>query len=172
MRSLRLVVDASVATSAGEQNKRGEGCRKVLQEILEICHHLTMTDRIFTEWRSHCQKFARQWRVSMYARKKVDWVPSDEDEPLQSRIVRALARPKEQAVVKKDMHLIHAALFSDCIVLSADEVAPGCFSKAAATVNELERIGWANPASQSEDIVGWLKSAGKPRRRFSLGKDG
>ena len=168
---MRLVVDASVATSAGEENERGEGCHEVLQEILRICHRVTMTEAIEEEWREHSHKFARAWLHSMYARRKVDWVVPKVDKSLESRIVWALPRKNDQDTARKDLHLIQAAIKTDRIVLSADKAARDCFREATAKVHQLRRIEWADPTTQSEPIVEQLKTDDKHRKRFSLGED-
>ncbi len=56
-----LVVDASVARSAGEtENPVSSCCRNALFAILTICHHVVMTEAIQSEWNRHMSRFMRK----------------------------------------------------------------------------------------------------------------
>jgi hypothetical protein len=73
--SRRLVIDASVARSSGGEAATyptSKHCRDFLKATLKICHRVVMTPDIMEEWRAHQSGFARRWRVSMEARKKVE----------------------------------------------------------------------------------------------------
>ena len=73
-KSKRLVIDASVARSAGGEDaiaSQAKGCRDFLTVVLTICHSVTVTSEIQEEWNRHRSNFARRWLVSMYSKRKV-----------------------------------------------------------------------------------------------------
>jgi hypothetical protein len=75
MRSQSLVIDASVAQAAGPESAvhpTAKVCRDFLIAVLDLCHHAVFTEAIVDEWKRHQAGFAPQWRVSMFARKKID----------------------------------------------------------------------------------------------------
>jgi len=71
-----LVIDASVARAAGDvsMNPTSRNCREFLQTVLQICHRMALTAPIQEEWNRHQSRFARDWRTSMVARKKIEVV--------------------------------------------------------------------------------------------------
>ncbi|MDD4162753.1 MAG: hypothetical protein PHW87_09785 [Methanothrix sp.] len=72
-KSMRLVIDASVATSTGERGLRGERCQTFLRIMIDkTVHRLVMTKEIGTEWDIHSHPFARRWRRSMNAKR--EWI--------------------------------------------------------------------------------------------------
>src|SRR5690606_39247163 len=73
--SRRIVVDASVARSAGStEHPASVASRQFLQEMLAICHRVVMTDEIEQEWKRHRSGFATSWLATM--RSKGKWSPS------------------------------------------------------------------------------------------------
>jgi hypothetical protein len=73
-RSKRLVIDTSIARSAGGPDATyptSKRCRDFLQDVLAFRHRVVMTADIREEWHRHRSRFARAWLVSMYARKNV-----------------------------------------------------------------------------------------------------
>jgi hypothetical protein len=68
------VIDASIAHAAGEvsMHPTSRNCREFLQAVLVICHRMVLTPRIQQEWSKHESRFARTWRKSMMARKKIE----------------------------------------------------------------------------------------------------
>jgi len=70
--SRRIVVDASVARSAGETSHPDSVlCREFLLAILKICHRVVLTPEIEREWRRHASRFSLRWLASMRSRRKV-----------------------------------------------------------------------------------------------------
>ena len=58
--------------------------------------------------------------------------------------------------VRKDIHLIHAALATDHSIVSCDETARGLFGNASSVVPELSPIVWVNPDREEEKPIQWL----------------
>jgi hypothetical protein len=85
-------------------------------EILEICHHVVITDEMIDEWRRHPSRFMRKWRLNMAGRHK----------PLQSighvSLGLKLGRfsQKDRAAIEKDLHLLEVAKAADGIIITRD----------------------------------------------------
>jgi hypothetical protein len=68
----RVVIDASIARSAGESiNSTSSNCRIFLETVMQEGYLLVMTREIKQEWDNHQSRFARTWLLSMVAKKKV-----------------------------------------------------------------------------------------------------
>ena len=100
--SRRLVIDASVARAAGDTSMHptSRSCRDFLLAILEICHRFVMTQSIKEEWDKHQSGFARKWRVSMVARKKLVVVQVDEHHSLERQLSKLAQGPGVVAIVE------------------------------------------------------------------------
>ena len=59
--------------------------------------------------------------------------------------------------VRKDIHLIHAALAADRSIVSCDETARQLFGNASSTVPDLSPIVWVNPDREEEKPIQWLE---------------
>jgi hypothetical protein len=171
--SRRLVVDASIARAAGggeATHPTSKHCRDVLQAILTICHRLVMTPDISGEWKAHQSRFARQWLVSMTARKKVVYrADAATHRALHDKIVSSSSDTTAQEIMGKDILLVTAALLTDKIVISLDEAARAQFAAASGRVGELKSIMWVNPRAAGEQSLTWLKSGAGPKRALQLG---
>jgi len=74
--SILLVIDASVARAAGTENATSptaQACCAFLKAVLEICHRMVMTPEIKKEWDKHESRFAKKWRSTMIAKKKLEY---------------------------------------------------------------------------------------------------
>ena len=155
--SKRLVIDASVATSTGERGERGERCQAFLRVMIdETYHRLVMTREIGAEWDIHSHQFARRWRRSMNAKRRVDRPDVDHDAVLCLKIERANQTEKALVAMKKDLRLIEAARITDNRVISLDDTARKFFSAVSSRVGELGDILWVNPANEDEAPIQWL----------------
>lgn len=139
-----LVVDASVAHSAGEaENPMSSCCRDALLMILRICHRLVMTEAIQEEWHRHERTFARKWLVGMYARKKVhrcEGVPlSHVDEACEG------LSAAEQDGLRKDLCLVEAACAGDGVIVTRDDVIQAIWHKCHDRLGVPKPITWINP---------------------------
>jgi len=156
--SKRLVIDASVATSSGERGERGVMCKSFLLVMIdETAHRLVMTREIGAKWDIHSHPFARRWRRSMNAKRRVDRPSFDPDLYLRQKIARSSASEKSLAAMEKDIHLIEAAKATDNRIVSMDDTARRLFSSASASIGELGEIIWVNPANEPETPIQWLK---------------
>lgn len=171
--SQRLVIDASVAQSAGDlsaQHPVSTRCRDFLKAVLEICHHLVMTPEIDEEWKKHASRFARTWRVEMFVKEKVDWARVFPQTELRAKVCDETAED-QRCIMLKDWHLIEAAMATDRIIVSRDDTARGLFSGVSKTVGEIRKVIWVNPVEEL-DPCSWLEKGASAEDRRMLGKAG
>jgi hypothetical protein len=143
-RSKLLVVDASVAHSAGEtENPMSSCCRNALVSIRDICHRVVMTAAIREEWRNHASGFSIRWLAGMYAKKKVHRCEGMQlnhvDEACES------LSAGEQDGLRKDLCLIEGACAGDGIVVTRDDAIVGIWGKCHDRFGLTKRIQWINP---------------------------
>jgi hypothetical protein len=170
--SRRLVIDASVARSAGGEQSMfptSKHCRDFLKAALSICHRVVMTPEIAEEWNKHRSNFARTWRVSMVARKKEIRLPSHHNENLRTKIEGAASSEKSCAAMLKDVHLLEAALATDSVVISLDDVVKNLFSTSCQSIGEIKNIIWINPDEDKGQTQVWLEKGAKPDKTLRLG---
>ena len=167
--SRRLVIDADVVHSAGETaHPISSACRRFLETVLDVGHHVVMTDAILAEWRHHMSRYSRRWRRRMYGRRLVIQIEVNEDEILRGRIDAAVHRD-QKAIVDKDIHLIEAAIATDRLVTSKDESARGVFKDASDEVVDLQQIVWVNPTKDEETLIEWLRNGARAEAHRMLG---
>ena len=154
--SKRLVIDADVARASGSEtatHPRARHCRDFLDTVLLLSHRVVMTKKISNEWKNHQSRFARRWRVSMDARKKIDRINPPEDENLPNKVVETTNNENEIAAMEKDLHLLQAALATDQTVVSLDETIRRLFAQASLQVGEIKNIIWVNPEQTEEQPI-------------------
>ena len=72
--------------------------------------------------------------------------------------------------LRKDFHLLQAALATDQTVISLDETIRGLFKRASQQVGEIRNIIWVNPDRTAEEHpIVWLQNGAPPEacRRLS-----
>jgi hypothetical protein len=174
--SKRLVIDASVARSAGEKDpnrpesvsvggedaKRPElvsvYCRNFLQTVLDICHRVAMTRDIRDEWDKHQSKFAIRWLKTMVAKKKLVCIEVPIDDQLWKKIEDSVDLDKDRYEMVKDLRLLEAAIATDKTIISLDNKVRKLFKRAASEAVELESIVWVNPGIPEEKVISWLEN--------------
>jgi hypothetical protein len=167
VRSRVLVIDASIAHAAGDvsMHPTSRSCREFLQAVRDLGHRMAMTDPICEEWNKHQSRFARQWRTSMMARKKVEPVEVPPHLSLERRIKLTVGGKRAVAIIQKDRRLIEAALATDERVASLDDEVRNCLRHHCSKLPEVTLICWVNPNIPAEGVVPWLES-GAPADRF------
>jgi hypothetical protein len=171
VRSRVLVIDASIAHAAGDvsMHPTSRSCREFLQAVLDLCHRMAMTAPIQEEWNRHQSCFARQWRKSMMARKKVEMVAVPSHFSLEKRIRHAVADKSVVAIIEKDRRLIEAAQAADQRVASLDDVVRKHLQDHRSKLPEVATICWVNPSNPDEMVVAWLESGAHADRFRTLG---
>jgi len=169
--SKQLVIDADVARASGSEtatHPRAEHCRDFLNAVLSLSHRIVMTEKINNEWKNHQSRFARRWRVSMDARKKINRIDPPEDEELQSKVTTTTNNTDEIEAIQKDFHLLQAALATDQTVISLDETVRQLFKQASQQVGEIRNIIWVNPDRTEEQPITWLQNGAPPEPHRQL----
>lgn len=168
----RLVIDADVAQSSGSDTAtdiRAVNCRDFLITVREQHHKVVMTERISDEWKRHQSRFARRWRLSMEARKKVERIKTQNRDDIQNKIIDTTDNENEIDNMQKDYHLIQAALETDKTIISLDETVRGLFAFASKQVGEIQNIIWVNPDyTEEEQPITWLKNGAPPEAHRQL----
>lgn len=168
-----LVIDASVARAAGGEGAIGKSkdCRDFMLAVLDISHRVVMTPDIRKEWDKHQSNFSRTWLRTMVAKKKLEYrndiVINDE---LWKGVEDVTDFNNQREAMVKDLLLIEAALVTDKIIVSLDEIVRKLFHQAAEQVEELRNIVWVNPAKPEEQAISWLESgaAAEPERMLGF----
>ena len=144
--SILLVIDASVAQSAGEtEHPVSRSCRESLISIRNICHRVVMTAAIQDEWNHHMSRFTRKWLRSMVARKKIHRSEGMRLSHL-DEVCQGLPA-NEQDGLRKDLCLIEAACDGDGIVVTRDEMIVGIWQKCQDRFGLPRPIRWINPVT-------------------------
>lgn len=173
--SRRLVIDASIAHASGGEEAifpTSKNCRDFLIAVRTICHRVVMTTAIIEEWNNHQSNFARRWRVSMEARKKVVRVSAPTDDNLRYKIKHIASSDKARDAMLKDIHLIEAAKATDQTVIALDETVRNLFASISQSVGEMRNIVWVNPDKAEEQSISWLENGAKPEKKRLLGFGG
>lgn len=169
--SKRLVIDTDVIRAAGDihaTKPRAINCRDFLKEVLVKNLSVVLTKEIKDEWKKHSSSFALEWRYSMYARRKVVDINPPQDDALQDKIIGSTDVVAEINAMKKDMHLLHAAMATDNSIISCDESVRTFYAKASQQVGEIRMVIWVNPDRTEEEPIVWLKNGAPPENHRLL----
>ncbi len=128
---------------------------------------MILSPEIQEEWNRHQSTFARQWRTSMVARKKIDVIQSPQNDVLRQQINDAIIDPKKESDAAKDVHLIEGAVVSDHIIVSLDDNVRTIFHEISSSIPSLKDIAWVNPNKFADQSREWLE-AGAPKREKLL----
>lgn len=157
-----LVIDTNIvrAASAGI-TPTASACNAILNETLTLCHKVVLTQALDAEWRRHLSHVSTQWLRRMQSRRgKVVQLAGDAPATIARQLELAIGNAgvseHEQAALRKDAHLVIAALATDRRILSLDDRARGVFQRVVAAYPALAPIMWVNPNTDSTCIE-WLR---------------
>lgn len=173
--SKRLVIDTDILVATSNRpNKRATLCRDILSSTLNICHKMVLTDRIEEEHRDKMfHRWVRLWLLKMNDKGKL--VPQKELSASKPRNLRpsidnsSLSKNAKERM-RKDEHLIEAALWTDKRILSFDKVRDD-FARLSETVDRIKPIIWLNPEKQTDECMNWLSDGAPNIPEFQLSKD-
>lgn len=159
-RSKNLVIDASVARASG-----GEGAthptsivtRNFLQAVSTLCHKAVMTPAIRDEWNQHQSGYARTWRRSMMARRRLILLDVEKRQDVRQAVELEDITPEQKDAMFKDCHLIEAAITTDKQIVSLDDTARKLFVGLSHRVADIQDVMWVNPVTDAEQVMAWLK---------------
>lgn len=172
--SKRLVIDACVARAAGGEEAQfplSKNCRDFLQCVFRICHRALMTPDVRAEWRKHQSSFAGSWFVEMERKGKIVHLDPSANDAIRDAVfhIDGISIQIKEAILK-DCHLVDAALASDNIIVSRDEIIKNRLVKYLCHMDEIKRIVWVNPGStDAEQPIAWLKEGAKTDESRRLG---
>jgi hypothetical protein len=169
--SRRIVVDASVANSAGNAtHPTSRMCREFLLDMMTICHRVVVTREILIEWKNHASSFSVTWLAAMRTKRKVVTVYPEAGGSYVVRIQDASGfTPQQIAAMEKDLLLVLAALETDNLIASCDSKARNLFARAAVQMEDIKNIVWVNPNDETDRCSDWLKSGARQASERSLG---
>jgi len=106
----------------------------------------------------------------MVTRGDVTFLDIPASNKLRREIEQAVApRAPELRAMRKDYHLLEAALATDRNAVSLDEIIRALFDNAAVSVAALKNIVWVNPDKPEEEAIVWLEKNAKRERKRMLG---
>ena len=169
----RLVVNASVVRAAGGKGATASvsiNCTEFLEAFRdERSHHIVMTSELSVEWNAHQSNFAARWLKSMIARKRFDYITPPQDTALSNKIDTTTTTERDIEVLRKDFHLLQAALATDQTIISLDETIRQLFKRASQQVGEIRNIIWVNPdRTEEEQPIAWLQNGALPEPHRQL----
>jgi hypothetical protein len=145
-----LVVDASVAQSAGEtEHPVSSACRKCLEAIRLICHRVVVTPDIQEEWDRHMSRFTRKWRRSMAARRK----PVRCLDPANVSLDLDGYATSARSAIEKDLRLLQAALAADRVIVTRDESLRVALEGRPDGAALAGTIKWINPVTDDLQVL-------------------
>ncbi len=173
-RARRLVVDASVAGAAGAATATAPVstlCRDFLKTLREETRcRVVMPPELKDEWEEHTSRFARRWLTAMTSQGRVIFDDVPASVRMRREIERAAAKnQREAAALRKDFHLIEAAIATDRNVVSLDEIVRRLFKTSAQSVVAIKKVVWVNPANTAERPLTWLRDGAKAEHVRMLG---
>lgn len=171
--SKKLVVDKDVFCAAGlksDPKSRSFVCRNILDAIFEICHRVVISKDINREWRhdldQHPARYGFAWLAKMQSKRKV--IKLENDELTEIKLDSITASVNCEAAIRKDIHLVEAALASDIRIISMDEAVRKCLSKTLDQFENLKPLLWVNPERESDKCLAWLKAGAPLRKKLRL----
>ena len=170
-KSIRFVIDACVARASGPPGSTqptSSRCRDFLVAVRSNSHRMVMSDSIKTEWDKHQSNFARGWRVSMVARKGIEFLKVEENVPLRSKIQVRSANAEIAAIIIKDLHLVEAAIATDQRIVSIEKRVFDHLRTIGRPIKDLLRLAYANPSDPTHDTVRWVEESAPIRSPYKL----
>ena len=158
-----VIIDACVA-------QRSRVCRALFEAVKDICHRMAMTEPLRDEWIRHETQDTARWRSWMRRKDKLQPVCPARDEDLCEAVEDTGLSRKQREAMRKDMHLVEAALECGGPVISVDDRARRLFATAAETVPALRPIVWVNPERMGEAALrAWLEQGAPAAPELTLG---
>lgn len=168
---MKLVIDANIAHSAGTSEvPSSRYSRECLNAVLDFKHIAVFSSQLREEWREHSSSYARKWRRSMTARKRIENAEGEEFAPHLDSACACLDQDVWKDALRKDFHLVQAALASDQTILSNERNFPQYVAIACRTVRVLSALYYANPVIERDVCRLWITAGAEkvPDRRIDL----
>ena len=157
---MTIVVDADIACSAGGQAGKSICCTEILKAINDEGFHIHFGPILRDEWFRNMSAYARTWYVTMRARNRLDLREAEECQLLGEHLRSLPLSHNHSGIMRRDRHLVDAALVRDFRIVSGDKKARNAFrTTALPAVPLLESIYWAqaDDGSAGEACIQWLR---------------
>lgn len=165
---LHIVIDASVARSAGETiHPVSKSCRDFLESFRLSSNILVMSKSIFSEWKKHQSHFSMTWRSKIIASKRLKVIEDIEYESIRNNIEK-LTNNKVKTAILKDIHLVEAALQTDEIIISCDNKMRVLLCGLTHNCKIIREVIWVNPVNENETAIEWIQSGCKKETERKL----
>lgn len=156
--SCTIVVDASVARSAGETDHPvSSRCREFLETMRECRHDFAANRELLDEWEKHWSRFSRSWLVSMARAGRLKSLQKAANKELWSDFSGEDCPETDYSRISKDLHLVDAALCTDKRVASCDDRVRGSLKTCLHLHPPVGDIAWVNPKFAVETPLDWLR---------------
>jgi hypothetical protein len=168
---MRLVIDANIAHSAGNSDVPvSRYSRECLNAVRDHEHVAVFTQQLRQEWGEHASIVSRRWWKSMAARRRIENAEGAEFVPHLDRACACLEEDRYREDLRKDFHLVRAALAADHTILSNENNFPGYLSVVSRTVRILCGLYYGNPAIEGEPCIQWVRAGAQPEgpRRIDM----
>lgn len=171
-RKVKLVIDACVGCAASEHGKsrNAECCKDVLDAIqIDATYFVVFMNKLYDEWKKNRSRYGLAWLFNMENRNRIVRLKEiGKHESLEQRIINCFPKNSHEKI-KKDFHLIEAALETDRKIISLDAKARVKFAEASDTDARLGKIIWTNPSNEDHDSLKWLREGANDEDRLTLG---
>ncbi len=171
-----LVIDASIAFSAGEMSGEAKICRDVLKTVYsEGRFKITISPQGKDEWERHASPTSRKFYLLMInERRYVETsgvLSSETFSEIEDAVEQLAFSQRRRKDLEKDLFLLADALETDELVLSNDNKARTPFIQVAKSgTTTIARINWRNPLEKPQESIKWLSLGAKFEPAFQLGK--
>jgi hypothetical protein len=168
-----FVIDTCVARSCagrGSTSAHATNCRRALEAIRDGDHEAVVYPALEDEYRrqENMSRFFLRFRGDMRARRQIRVLDADPPPYADIRVAMRKRIPREaHPVVKKDLHLVGAAMATDERILSDDDKVRAHFETIAAEVSTLARVHWVNPSDLA--CLPWLSHDAPNQPALQLG---
>ena len=145
--------------------------REFLETLRDCGHRIVWSTDIDREWNRHFTEFSTDWYTTMTNSGKVLDLRNVNvrDEGLRNEIHKFAPDIHIYKIMRKDIHLLEAALKSDKIVASKDKKAQRHFGIVCQHIGEIRDVVWVNPDNEEEMCIDWLKDGAPAEQHRQLG---
>ena len=160
--SKSFVIDTDVLRRSGNEKATfpaAKNCRDFLNTVQLLTYYVVISPELNREWNKHASTFARRWRVAMEKQDRVCYIKPAQDKKIESKVLETSRSKKQEESMKKDLHLINAALATDQTVISCEQKIRKLFARATKQVKEIRKVIWVNPErTVDEKPIEWLQN--------------
>lgn len=171
--SVRLVIDANVAKSAGAgAASAGEPAPQCVAALNAVSRgevfQVAFNAKLKQEWLKHGRSFAIRWLQNMIATKRFRSIAEDARWDQEQSFLSGLddQSNKSATEIYKDIHLLKLAMLTDGRVISLDKKQVEWLRATPSLLHHLRGLHWANPTH--EFILEWIQRGAPEDARFGV----